>query len=88
MLTPHEVTVTADAEGIPIALDGEALTMETPVHCSITPGALHVRVPRDRPGAPPAPRVEWRSIGRIALGRPSQAPSPAAVAKRAAVACG
>ncbi|MFF4145990.1 diacylglycerol/lipid kinase family protein [Streptomyces sp. NPDC001698] len=69
VLTPHEVTVTADAERIPIALDGEAQTMETPVHCSVTPGALHVRVPRDRPGAPPAPRVERRSIGRIALGR-------------------
>jgi len=28
--------------------------MATPVHCTIRPGALRVRVPKDRPGVPAA----------------------------------
>ncbi|RXS67833.1 hypothetical protein EST54_10935 [Streptomyces sioyaensis] len=33
-------------------LDGEAVTLPTPVRCRISPGTLRVRVPRHRPGAP------------------------------------
>ena len=54
MLTAKEVTVTADTPRIPVGVDGEALSLPTPVVCSIRPGALRVRVPRNRPGRHPA----------------------------------
>ncbi|MER8035090.1 diacylglycerol/lipid kinase family protein [Streptomyces hydrogenans] len=55
---------------IPVAVDGEALRMPTPVVCTLRPGALRVLVPRDRPGvvAPP-PAVDWRRILDLAFGR-------------------
>lgn len=69
MLTARQVTVTADTEEIPVAVDGEALTLPTPVRCEIRPGALRVLVPRDRPGATAvAPLRNWRQVGRLALG--------------------
>jgi hypothetical protein len=35
--------------------------------CTIRPGALRVRVPRDRPGAtPPQPPVNWARLRRLA----------------------
>ncbi|MFG3489301.1 diacylglycerol/lipid kinase family protein [Streptomyces sp. NPDC047972] len=56
---------------IPVAVDGEALRMATPVVCTLRPGALRVLVPRDRPGvADPAPRVDWRRLVDLAFGRP------------------
>ncbi|MFF9504731.1 diacylglycerol/lipid kinase family protein [Streptomyces sp. NPDC014656] len=72
VLSAHrvEVTVTGQAE-IPVAVDGEALRMPTPVVCTLRAGALRVQVPRDRPGvvAPP-PAVDWRRILHLAFGRP------------------
>ncbi|MGI5460749.1 diacylglycerol/lipid kinase family protein [Streptomyces sp. CA-249302] len=69
-LTSREVVVEAEEELIPVAVDGEALTLPTPVVCTVRPGALRVRVPRHRPGAPyAAPSVDWRRVLRLALGR-------------------
>lgn len=73
-MTCHEVVVTADTETIGVGVDGEALTLAVPVRCSIVPGALRVRVPRERPGVPPArQRVDWRRLGALALLRPGKA---------------
>jgi diacylglycerol kinase family enzyme len=70
VLAVREVEVTADAASIPVAVDGEALVLNVPVRCAISPGALRVRVPRDRPGTQPAlPPLGWRRVGRLALGR-------------------
>jgi diacylglycerol kinase family enzyme len=52
-LTAHEVVIDADVPEIPVGIDGEAVMMPTPVHCTIRPRALRVRVPVDRPGVPP-----------------------------------
>ena len=46
--TAHEVVIDADVEQIPVGIDGEAVLLPTPVRCLIRPGALRVRVPRDR----------------------------------------
>ncbi|MEU1463907.1 diacylglycerol kinase family protein [Streptomyces sp. NPDC005727] len=63
-----EVVVDADATAVPAGVDGEALTLPTPVRCRIEPGALRVRVPRHRPGAPRvAPAMNWREVRRLAL---------------------
>ncbi|GAA4845046.1 diacylglycerol/lipid kinase family protein [Kitasatospora terrestris] len=68
-VTAAEVTVSADSDSIPVAVDGEALNFPTPVRCRIRPGALRVRVPRDRPGAPPvAGPLDWRRLYHLALG--------------------
>jgi diacylglycerol kinase family enzyme len=69
-LTSRRVVVDADEELIPVAVDGEALTLPPPVVCTVRPGVLRVRVPRQRPGAPyVAPSVDWRRVVRLALGR-------------------
>ncbi|MFD0632771.1 diacylglycerol/lipid kinase family protein [Catenulispora yoronensis] len=68
--TAHEVRVEADADTIPVAVDGEALDLPTPVICVLHPGVLRVRVPRNRPGPPPEPvKIDWRAIGNLAFGR-------------------
>ncbi|WP_037944423.1 diacylglycerol/lipid kinase family protein, partial [Streptomyces sp. NRRL WC-3774] len=68
--TSRRVTVEADAETIPVAVDGEALQLPQPVVCTVRPKALRVRVPRNRPGAPyTAPSVDWRRVVRLALER-------------------
>jgi diacylglycerol kinase family enzyme len=51
LATDTEAVVEADAPTIPVGIDGEAVSMSTPVRCAIRPGALRVRVPRQRPGA-------------------------------------
>ncbi|MGF7235531.1 MAG: diacylglycerol kinase family protein [Frankia sp.] len=67
-LTTGEVTVDADASSVPVGVDGEALTLSTPIRCRIASRALRVRVPRDRPGVPTArPAVRWRQVWRLAL---------------------
>ncbi len=53
VLTARSVVVTSDSARIPVGIDGEAVSLPVPVHCTILPGALRVRVPRDRPGVPP-----------------------------------
>ncbi|MGW1029330.1 diacylglycerol/lipid kinase family protein [Streptomyces sp. NPDC002577] len=66
-LTAEEVTVDADTPSIPVGVDGEALTLPTPVRCRIQPGALRVRLPRDRPGIPLArPAMVWRRVWGLA----------------------
>ncbi|MEU7603330.1 diacylglycerol kinase family protein [Streptomyces sp. NPDC041003] len=66
--TAREVVVDADAPVIPVGVDGEALTLPTPVRCRLAPGALRVRVPRHRPGVPHvAPPMDWRRVRRLAL---------------------
>jgi diacylglycerol kinase family enzyme len=70
LLTAKEATVTADVARIPVGIDGEAVSMPVPVKCTIRPGALRVRVPRNRPGAiPPQPPVTWSSLWRLAASR-------------------
>jgi diacylglycerol kinase family enzyme len=68
--TATQVTVTADAPHIPVGVDGEALCLPVPVVCTIRPGALRVRVPRNRPGTiPPEPPVTWTRLRQLAAPR-------------------
>jgi diacylglycerol kinase family enzyme len=53
-VTAHEVVVESDVAQIPVGVDGEALLLDTPVRCTVRPGALWVRLPRVRPGTPVA----------------------------------
>ncbi|MGW6377853.1 diacylglycerol/lipid kinase family protein [Rhodococcus sp. NPDC055112] len=65
--TALEVTVDADAAEIPVGVDGESLMLATPVRCTIRPGALRVRLPRDRPGVPPFKvAVDWVRLRALA----------------------
>ncbi|MER8070857.1 diacylglycerol kinase family protein [Streptomyces sp. NPDC094034] len=67
-LTAREVVIDADASVIQAGVDGEALTVPTPVRCRIEPRALRVRLPRDRPGVPGAgPPTDWRRVRGLAL---------------------
>lgn len=71
--TAREVVVTADAEKVRAGVDGETVTLAVPVRCRVVPGALRVRVPRDRPGVRPARRkVDWRRLGALALAPPGK----------------
>ncbi|NBE50186.1 diacylglycerol/lipid kinase family protein [Streptomyces boluensis] len=71
VMTARRVEVSADADTIPVAVDGEALQLPTPVVCTLRPGALRVVVPRHRPGAiAPPPRVNWRRIVDLAFTTP------------------
>ena len=64
----HEVAIEADAATIPVGIDGEAVTVPTPVRCTIRPHALRVRLPRTRPGVPPpSPKINWTRLWRIAV---------------------
>jgi diacylglycerol kinase family enzyme len=72
VLSARQVTVHADAPEIPVAVDGEALTLSTPVVCSLAVRALRVRVPRNRPGADPRQQApsrpfDWRDVARLAF---------------------
>ena len=70
-LAGREVVIDADAAQIPVGVDGEALVLDTPVRCVVQPGALRVRVPRDRPGVPdPTPVMDWNRLWRMALTGP------------------
>ncbi|MER7519623.1 diacylglycerol kinase family protein [Streptomyces sp. NPDC126499] len=69
ILAARRVEVTAATGTLPVAVDGEALVLPTPVVCTLRPHALRVRVPRDRPGTvPPAPPLRWRRIVALAFG--------------------
>lgn len=71
VLEARQVIVDADSSTIPVAVDGEALRLPTPVVCSVRPGALRVRVPTSRPGIPVADApLDWRRVIALALGRP------------------
>ncbi|GGX73925.1 diacylglycerol/lipid kinase family protein [Streptomyces hiroshimensis] len=67
-LTAAELVVDADRPEVRVGVDGEALTLPTPVRCVSEPGVLRVRVPRHRPGVPPArPRLDWRRLWELAF---------------------
>jgi diacylglycerol kinase family enzyme len=67
VLTARNVAVTANAAEIPVGVDGEAVSMTVPVECTIHPGALRVRVPRNRPGTrPPKAALSWAELRRAA----------------------
>jgi hypothetical protein len=65
--TAHEITIDADTPEIPVGIDGETVVVSTPVRCAIRPGALRVRLPRDRPGVPPPqPAIDWSRLRELA----------------------
>ena len=67
VLTTKKIEISADAARIPVGIDGEAVSMSTPVTCTISPSALRVWVPRDRPGVPaPKPPVNWARLRQLA----------------------
>ena len=70
LLITKQIEITADTAQIPVGVDGESILMSTPVTCTVSPGALRVWVPRDRPGIPaPKPPVNWARLRRLAGGR-------------------
>ncbi len=71
VLTTKSVEITADTPRIPVGIDGESVSLPTPVRCEIRPGALRVWVPRDRPGViPPKPPVSWARLRHLAWSFP------------------
>ncbi|GHB32583.1 hypothetical protein GCM10010377_23740 [Streptomyces viridiviolaceus] len=83
VMTAQRVEVTTDTDEIPVAVDGEALRMPTPVVCTLRPGALRVLVPRDRPDTVvPAPPVDWRRIIDLAFGRTGRTTHAQTIAER------
>jgi len=67
VLTAKKVEITADAAQVPVGIDGEAVPIQVPVTCTISPGALRVWVPRDRPGVPePKPTMDWAALLQLA----------------------
>ena len=67
VLTTKQIKITADTPQIPVGVDGESILMSTPVICTISPGALRVWVPRDRPGVPaPKPPKDWTKLLHLA----------------------
>jgi diacylglycerol kinase family enzyme len=67
VLTTEEITISADAPQIPVGVDGESILMPTPVTCTVSPRALRVWVPRDRPGVPaPKPPMNWARLRQLA----------------------
>ncbi len=67
VLTAKQIEITADAAQIPVGVDGEAISMPTPVVCTISSRALRVWVPRDRPGVtPPKPPINWARLRHLA----------------------
>jgi diacylglycerol kinase family enzyme len=77
----REVLVRADATSVPVGIDGESVHLSTPVRCRVRPGALRVRLPRERPGIrPPTGRLAWGPLWRLALGRPPTTGRPVVTA--------
>ena len=67
LIVADEVVVEADVEDVPAGVDGESVRLTTPVRCRVRPGALRVRVPRDRPGVPPpAPTLQVSALLELA----------------------
>src|SRR4051794_4562362 len=66
-MTAGDVVVESDQAEIPAGLDGESVRFTAPVRCRVRPGALRVRVPRNRPGfATVRPRVRPAELLRLA----------------------
>jgi diacylglycerol kinase family enzyme len=73
----HEVVVSSGEPSVQVGIDGESVHLSTPVRCTVRPGALRVRLPRDRPGIrPPRGRLDWASLWGLAVGRPPATPDP------------
>jgi diacylglycerol kinase family enzyme len=73
LLTATEVVITADSPQIPVGIDGEAILMPVPVRCTTEPGALRVRVPRNRPGlSAPKPPLNWTRLRQLAAFAPPE----------------
>ncbi|HEY7279611.1 MAG TPA: diacylglycerol kinase family protein [Trebonia sp.] len=67
VLATKRIEIGADVPQIPVGVDGESILMSTPVTCTVSPGALRVWVPRDRPGVPaPTPPVSWARLRHLA----------------------
>jgi diacylglycerol kinase family enzyme len=67
LLTTKQIEISADVPQVPVGVDGESILMSTPVTCTISPGALRVWVPRDRPGVPaPKPPKDWARLWYLA----------------------
>ena len=79
VLTAQSVVVTSSADRIPVGIDGESAWLPTPVRCTVHPGALRVRVPRNRPGVPPPkPAISLSRLRHLASWRrPRPADLPA-----------
>jgi diacylglycerol kinase family enzyme len=83
VLTARMVVVTGGSGRIPVGVDGEAISMPVPVHCAIRPGALRVRVPRDRPGVPaPRPAISWSRLRHLAAWHRTDRVGPGSGASR------
>jgi diacylglycerol kinase family enzyme len=68
VLSAAEVVIEAEESHIPVGVDGESLSLPTPVRCTVRSKALRVRVPRNRPGVPlPKPPMNWRRLRQMAL---------------------
>ena len=50
----------AAAATVPAGLDGEAMTLAPPLHCTTRPGALRVRISRHHPGVSPSALLSSR----------------------------
>jgi len=67
VLATEQIEISADVPQIPVGVDGESILMSTPVTCTVSPGALRVWVPRDRPGVPaPKPPRDWATLRSLA----------------------
>ena len=67
VLATKQIEISADVPQIPVGVDGESILMSTPVTCTVSPGALRVWVPRDRPGVPaPKPPRDWATLRSLA----------------------
>jgi diacylglycerol kinase family enzyme len=81
-----EVVVTADVPEVPVGIDGETVRLTAPVRCTIRPGVLRVRLPRQRPGVrPPRGRLDWAALWGLAAGRPGAGGGAAAAERPASV---
>jgi diacylglycerol kinase family enzyme len=70
----REVVVSADEPAIPVGIDGETVRLPAPVRCTVRPGALRVRLPRERPGVrPPRGALDWAGLWGLTVGRPPTA---------------
>src|SRR6516164_1938896 len=67
VLAAEQIEITADTPQIPVGVDGESILMSAPVTCTVSPGALRVWVPHDRPGIPaPKARMDWAGLRHLA----------------------
>jgi diacylglycerol kinase family enzyme len=75
VLTTEEVVVASDTGEVPVGIDGESLVLPSPVHCSIRPRALTVRLPRTRPGPAVArPPFSLKRVAALVVPHPRHEP--------------